>query len=1072
MRLTLWLGLLLLAGPAAYAAPPDGGTTNAIRLGIISETGLAREADFLMLELQKQGVALVERDAIGKVLREQSLQAGGLVRDSAMRVGRLLQADGLAFLESDKQTEPASVRIRLVAVDPGAIVWTARFATNAVPGQNPQDWLRDAGARIGSLSPKLRTPRDRVRPISLLRVAAKQGGRQAARIEETLQSLLVLRLVREPALFVLDRENMARLEDERHWAGATADFWTGGHLLDGWIEHDLVTPDKLTVALRLRPAQGAAGQQEVNLRETGSAGDLPALVDRLTKSVCLALDVKTPAVAWNPLQEGREYFRSVRWLVDLQTRKPAVEAAWALGCRELDVAEARLAVMREDADVVSSAPLAIRYKLQDPYHAVYEGKTWLTENPEVLRACADRLLEALTFHRTYVPPSGTRDALGSSWQEETATYLLGDACKYLGRASDSGRMAELRDEIAAVQRECRRLAGDLWQDASYYEWQANTLLRARYFLRSPEEILKIYRAVLNAPPSKRPSAMAHKYSSLRSLLLDRRLIDPAFEPVTETDPARRDALWAAFLDELSASEIPDNVLAVLVVRLAACKTPAEANSVRTKIQEAIWQWRDRMVEHKLGWQYIEPAMPATVKSETENKMVRLKSNINFAFKILLYFTNHRDLGGYDYSQHCLRYLQYFAENKVFSEEQARQLYDAMLARQQRSPKEQVWALKDFINAYPGLLAKSGIPVLRVTRCLQPPAGSAIQFHQNDFVWQDGRLWFYTGRDIVGLDPETGRFEQVALPADIREYKFVSETGAAKPISLPGKSQATVTDSYMALFQCGEDHQLGAIKDGLVGRVSVRQRSGGDWRSQSLAFTVKELTPVGDAIYGLYVVPVSERGGGGQQVGLVKIQPETLEATVLKPSSGSTTPTAQQSPSGLSPLARLRHVANEIWVTDPKGGHWAYNPANPGWRRPQPDDWCRLKWFILTVRGNGPALPSAGWIPTAFQAGGLETEFRPKLLVGNATGNRSGVLRLEFVGSELTYSGQDDYRGRFSYAFPGSGWHGFIPTKTGILIPSNLRGGSLWFAAYDEIAAAVGAEPNARPAKESASTVVP
>jgi len=1063
------LTALVAAGLTNTASAGDP-STNVLRLALISETGLEREADGLLLELQKQGVELVERDVIGRILREQSLQTGQLTRDNAMRVGRLLKADGLAFLQFDQQAKPPVVCVRLVAVGPGAIVWSERFATNgvaasdgAVARPDPQAWARDIGSHLVPLLPKLRTPREQVRPVSLVRVTVRRGGQNSADLENELNALLVLRLAREPDVFVLERENLARLDEERHWAGATSEFWTGGHLLDGGIEQDLVKPDELTVVLRLRPAPGAAGSREVILKETGSRAGLAALVERLAKAVCSALAVKTTATAWEPVREGREYFRWGRWLADPARRKAAVNTAWTLGCREVDVAEARLAVLREEANVVASAPADLRYKLQDPYRAVGEGKTWLREHPEILRACAERLIEALAFHRTYAPPGQTHDGLGASWKEELATALLRDACRFLGLASESGRAAGLRDEIAAVQRECQQLAGALWQDPTGFEWQELTLPRARFFLASAEEILKVYRRVLAAPRSPRRAAAAHKYSYLRSALLDRKLIDPVFEPVSETEQARRDALWSGFIEEVANSKTPENVLAVLALSFEATKTPAEREAARAKIQEAVWQWRDLMPTHQLGWGYLEIALPAAWS----------RVNMDYALKLLLYFTKHPNVSGYDYGQHCYRYLKHYAEQKAFNEDQARQLYEAMLARQKRSPREEIWALNDFAAAYPSLLATSRIPLLHVTSCLQPPSGSTGKFHLNDFLWRDGRLWFYTGRDIVGLDPKTRQFESIAVHAEIREHKFKTSRNPSQPLSQPAREQVTLTDSHVALFQYGQDHQLGEIKGDFVGRVSVCSRRGGDWRSHDLAFAVKELTPVGDALYGLYVAPTTSPAGEGQEIGLVRIAPDSLAITMFRPAAPGQLPSAQQSPSGLTALTRLRQATtNELWLSDPRGGHWAYDLAQPGWRAVKPDEWCRLPWFILTVRGNGPALPATGWVPTAFTAGNLDTEFRPKLLVTNAANRQTRVLRLEFHGAGLTYNGRDDYRSRFTYAFPGSGWNGFIPTETGVLIPSNLLGGSLWFVPYDEIAATLNVGREAATAKESGSTVVP
>ena len=117
-----------------------------VRLGIVSEPSLRTEADLLFAELSDLDVELLERDAIDRVLGEQALQAGAMTRDQALRVGQLLKADGLLLMAGGTND---SLTARLVAVDPGVVVWFAEMTKKPTSRDAPP--LAEQRWRPGSL---------------------------------------------------------------------------------------------------------------------------------------------------------------------------------------------------------------------------------------------------------------------------------------------------------------------------------------------------------------------------------------------------------------------------------------------------------------------------------------------------------------------------------------------------------------------------------------------------------------------------------------------------------------------------------------------------------------------------------------------------------------------------------------------------------------------------------------------------------------------------------------------------------------------------------------------------------
>jgi hypothetical protein len=235
--LAAWLGFATLA--VAAEAP---------RLAIVADASSAAEADLLTVELSRQTVQLLERAEINRVLAEQRLSLAGLAAGELAGLGRLLKADGVIFLGKDGPADRRTLALRCVAVHPGVVIASWREEAPADPGA----WSGATAARFSALLPKFGVRADAAVPVSVLNLRVTRARPEAAEIERELTLLLTHRLAHEPALFVLERQQMAALEKEK--SAADAPFWTGRWLIDGSIEQELGDPDALTITARLHPS--------------------------------------------------------------------------------------------------------------------------------------------------------------------------------------------------------------------------------------------------------------------------------------------------------------------------------------------------------------------------------------------------------------------------------------------------------------------------------------------------------------------------------------------------------------------------------------------------------------------------------------------------------------------------------------------------------------------------------------------------------------------------------------------------------------------------------------------------
>jgi hypothetical protein len=321
------LPLLVVLAVSGQIPEPPQTTPRKPAVGIISPPALQRSADVLTAVVSSDStLTLLERNEIGRILTEQRLSAGGLASKDYARIGGLLKADGLVFLETATVNSLPVLTVRVVAAGPGVVVG-ASFDKN--PPEDLHKWAREIADRLHVLAPKLSVAAGEAVPISVLNLRSTLPTRAARDLERELTTLLIHRLANEPRLFVLERAQMDKLNFEKFFTeGSPQDFWASSYVVDGEIEG--TSTNTLSVKLRLE----RHGQGPQALQVEGRASDLPGLAESLAKRLLQQLGQDSLVTAWQPREEGQRFYAEAKSAFDaglLEVSLPAAEASQILG---------------------------------------------------------------------------------------------------------------------------------------------------------------------------------------------------------------------------------------------------------------------------------------------------------------------------------------------------------------------------------------------------------------------------------------------------------------------------------------------------------------------------------------------------------------------------------------------------------------------------------------------------------------------------------------------------------------------------------------------------------------------
>lgn len=849
-----------------------------------------------MVELQKQNVQMVERDEIGRVLREQELTFAGLTDKDSLRLGGLLKADGLLLLGAPANEVRTA---RLVAVTPGVVLWFAEFQAPDRPEPNRPLWIHLAVGALDVYLPKLAVKHGAAVPVSLLRFRPAFDTPRLGQLAGDLNRLLLLRLLREPALFVLEREKLQRASSEADLTGQATEFWSGAYVVEGVVRYDLVQTNQVAFSVSVRPP-GVGPVTEWN--EAGGAGELAQLVERAAGKLCQAIGATAGAAPWDVAAEAARLTALAGGLVEPQERADALGTAMALGRKDVKTAAAYRNALRavafRDAERFGGLRLSLAL-------------------PSGLGNQAHAFLDLLRFHNSYQPSNGFAPAESKSWLYGVS---LSDAAFFLEKAVAAGREKELGGSRAEIQAECRQIAKRLRDcDPELKDYRRHQIYvrGARYFHTSTREILAVYREwAFGGPMDPRhrvPRGIGEPW------YLDRKMADPVF-PSSGSEPAEeRDRLWHAFIEEVAKSERPELRINLAILRLAqAGRGEAQANA-RRALQETLvanaacfrpalystdfsylWSvafppFRVRDGKHETAVLFRRSPLLEINSGSYESpfdvfyeryalvgrnlgafepaRIEDLQADARNAVRLLLAITPEGQLRETDIEGLVRRYVSFLTEDEARSICQLTREFKPECPACTSPKPADAFAVRQWLGErFPALLDAAHraeaerrqqaqrLPAnaLAVTRELRlSPSQGTDQPTFGCRRWQGGRLWACWGDDLLTFDPVNQTCDLLPIPERINRKMFCHVSGIE------------VTDTHILCW--GSKHETST-------QFGLRKRDEDEWRFVELPFEVRAATQIDSTIYMISVVP---RVAMAAATGLVSMDPQALECRTLR-----------------------------------------------------------------------------------------------------------------------------------------------------------------------------------------------
>ncbi len=962
----LWLFLTVASNVAAHEAA----VAPVPRLAIISDQGTRTAADMLTARLSRTNVELLERDLIDAILEEHALVAAAGERTQAMRIGQLLNADGLFFLRSARHSVGGDFEARLVAAAPGVIVWLEQYSL----GDSTRDirsWAENTAGILQPLLPKLNISREDAIPLSFLDLRPSVNTMQWRQTGDNINRLLFLRLIHEPSLFVLERDNLARLEEEKLWTGGGEDFWAGGKLLDGTIEIDLLDNRQFSLEVRLRPGVDAPA---LELSTASSIDELAVAVETISERIISHLQLSPSTGAWNPVAEGREYYNLSRWVPGHKARLDAINTAWALGYREPAAATRRLSLMLSDTgfphECDSTGGVSSLLRPSNKLQA------WLNENPEMHHEYLRRNLVLTDFFLNYRPPAGfewrsqsREERWRREWNDRWNPVVI-RAVRALWWINHSGLREKYADEFYELQSNARGIVMNATDDGNKMTRRAadNIIDYARYIFRSPEELKIFYRGMLDLPRDLwLPNVYCIRaYADIRYKLLGNNVLVPLFTDISEDE---REKNYSDWLEEFRNSDEPERRLAVIEREIAKTEDIAERYRLYWKMLDIMWEHRDLLATARIDpHRYLRRPL-AAVRSRIQMGVPSTRDHQEFAKSFWLYVLEHgqtrqgpfaHDIGSILFAR---PYLALYTKDDAIE-------VDAAFRRHRESGSGS-WSYlhRWLLDRFPDLDVERVLP-FKVSRKLTVSPeigvlrGESNGVLHNTYQFEGNRLWF-----VVRRFEEPEGFDHNAELDTLWLYSMDLVSGDVS--IMPGPEQWSSRLGGRAYFNLSNKHIIllfatrtpdpagGLPEDhGPTVFFIYDRHAGTGWQRYETSVTIQS-TPViiGNDVFSLYISP----GLAGR---------DTFNRGILRinlPDGASSILTNRQGPRGATPLnhpsislsghLEIAGGSDDRLYVRHRRNYLSYMPADNQWESISREDWLALpKTDYAIIRPGGTVPP--------------------------------------------------------------------------------------------------------------------
>ena len=264
-----------------------------VRLAVIAEGASAdcrNLADLLQAELSnRDGIEMVERAEIDRVLAEQALTASGLVDESQrIRLGEILRAKGLLFVGEESSSNQV-LRLRLVETTRGFL---AAYIVQAVSG-SMEPLVRGMVERVALGVPTLLLKPEQQTCISILHFgnSLPKTLKPVFSLEQFgdgVEQKLMEGVFSCSGTVLLERRRLGDLARESDFGEGKPSLLIGDLLVDGELALSSTLIDergrpKVTMTLRVRNT--GSGKEKVVQEETG-LDDLGAVSEDMIDRLC------------------------------------------------------------------------------------------------------------------------------------------------------------------------------------------------------------------------------------------------------------------------------------------------------------------------------------------------------------------------------------------------------------------------------------------------------------------------------------------------------------------------------------------------------------------------------------------------------------------------------------------------------------------------------------------------------------------------------------------------------------------------------------------------------------------
>lgn len=595
------------------------------RLAIVSESDDASAAaDVLTVELSShKNLQLLERSEIEKVYREQSLSAGN---KDYLKLGQMLGADGLLLMETAKEGTNQSLNIRLVAVKPGVVLVAEKFSW---PVTNLTEWSPAFAKHLELFLPKLTVLVKDAIPISVVNLRSAISSADGLETERQLKLLTIQRLSREPQLFVLERQQMQLLGEEKELKLDDSAFWNGSFLLEGVVDQNGYSKETITLNARLTPPKGGA---PLLLEASGSRTNLAEVINQLAAKVKAALKVNSTVKEWSAADEAEQYFEEAKWALKwgvFPEAQAAAESAWALGKHDLGCAQVRIKAYLnevaghgvgynssehiysaetddngkrivprlEDADVRRDIK---SMQAENPFGVVYAGHR--SDDGLTLRfVFADRrpdpkdiarAIHTLELYDDYCRALPAGDLKTDVSREKNDWYRLG--VNILGVASQvlrnfhfvPGAVAPDAEKLAQLRALARRVAERISDSQG---GMGSKVVWGCFWQDKPEDVVGLYLCLMNDPV----------FYSAHPDFWFRGLQSPRLVAWNAMDQQRIPVIWDGFVRELGQSTNIFLRMEADALRFADADNDREMTAAFNRLFETVFSNRDALVTNHM-----------------------------------------------------------------------------------------------------------------------------------------------------------------------------------------------------------------------------------------------------------------------------------------------------------------------------------------------------------------------------------------------------------------------------------------------------------------------------------------